>query len=165
MVDSLAPSSILAPCRMEGCLSLAAVHISQAGKHQPSASFGQYLQSVTQIARPIPVQVLCGVAHAIDAMVSGEVVLDGILQGCVVLASHSRATSHRAADHPNPSLTIHLHSCEACRHQYARSHIPSGSRYFASHPPGILAILRSFPVMIKVRLHLDGAVNAKLVEA
>lgn len=62
----------------------------------------------------LPVEVLSGVTHAVDAVIGGEVVLDGLLQCKMVLLCYGRATTKGTANQAYPSLAVHLHPSDAC---------------------------------------------------
>ena len=62
----------------------------------------------------LPVKVFSGVAHAVDAVVVGEVLFDGLLQRQMVLLCQGWSTAQGTSNQPHPSLTIHLHSSDAC---------------------------------------------------
>ena len=62
----------------------------------------------------LPVEVLGGVAHAVDAVIGGEVLLDGVLQSNMVLLCHCRPTTKGTSYQPYPSLAIHFHPSDAC---------------------------------------------------
>ena len=61
-----------------------------------------------------PVQVLCGVAHAVDAVVAWEVVLHRVLQRRVIALAQCRAPSQSAAGKADARLAVHLDPCDAC---------------------------------------------------
>lgn len=63
----------------------------------------------------LPVEVFSGMAHAIDAVIGGEVLLDGVLQCNMVLLCQGRAPTKGTADQPYSSLTIHFHTSDPCK--------------------------------------------------
>lgn len=66
----------------------------------------------------LPVEVLSGVTHAVDAVIGGEVLLDGLLQCKMVLLCHCRAATKGTANQPYSSLAVHLDPSDACiRHR------------------------------------------------
>ena len=70
----------------------------------------------------LPVKVFSGVAHAVDAVVGGEVLLDGLLQCHMVLLRQCRATTKGTADQPYSSLTVHFHPSDACMTHSVKLH-------------------------------------------
>ena len=62
----------------------------------------------------LPVEVFRGVAHAVDAVIGGKVLLDGVLQCNMVLLCQCWATPKGTSNQPYPSLTIHFHPSDAC---------------------------------------------------
>jgi len=61
----------------------------------------------------VPVEVFSGMAHAVDAVIGGEVLLDGLLQCHMILLCHRWPTTQGTSDQPYPSLAVYLHPGDA----------------------------------------------------
>ena len=61
-----------------------------------------------------PVQILCGVAHAVDALVAGEMCQHRLFERLVVLCCNCGAATERATRQAHPRLTINLDTTDAC---------------------------------------------------
>ena len=78
----------------------------------------------------LPVEVLSGVTHAVDAIIGGEVLLDGLLQCKMVLLCHCRAATQGTADQPHSSLTVHLNPSDACNCPTCHQHTDWRQRFW-----------------------------------
>ena len=68
--------------------------------------------------RCTPVQVLCGMTHAVDAMIAREGCLHRAFQGLVILQGQAGAAPQLGPHEAHTGLYIHLHSINptACSH-------------------------------------------------